>query len=144
MLIPILLVGSIVIVSAYGCAHIIAHSYGIHLPLPAPWLYQAIWAAGPPISVIACLFAWSHARSWRRMAEFRTHQLMHGMTAMGRGQHRLDHRTSGPSLLERLLILSIFISLASIPYWYATAQAEVWVIGGIVSWWVIGKLLRMA
>lgn len=144
MFIQIILVGGIVAYGVYGCAHIIASSYGIDLPLRAGWPHIIVWSAGPPISVIASLYAWSVARYWRRLTELRSHQLLHGMTAMGRGQHRLDDVLQGPSLLERVLVLAIVISLAAIPYWYFIPHAEIWVIGGLLSWWVVGWLLRRA
>ena len=144
MWVQIILLGGVVATSAYGCLHIIGHAYGIDLPMQHGWPHIILWSAGPPISVIASLYSWSVARSWRRLAELRSHQLMHGMTAIGRGQHRLSHVRRGPSFLERLLMLAILISLASIPYWYFLPDAEAWVIGALASWWIIRKLLHFA
>jgi len=144
MFIQIIVVGGIVGFFTYGSAHIIGHAYGLDLQLPMGWPHVIIWSAGPPISVLASLYTWSVARSWRGLAEFRSHQLMHGMTAMGRGQHRLDHASSGPSWLERLLMLCLLTSLASLPYWYLVPNAEIWVVGGVASWWIVARLLRMA
>lgn len=144
MLIPALALAAVIGGGAYACLSIIAAHYSLYLPSYHPLASLIGYEAGPLILFIASAsaFAWAKARGWRRMQEQRRMSSLDPAFALSRGFHALETQARGPSDLERLLGLSIRLSLIAMPYWLDWPQPEAWGTALIITGWVRRLLWR--
>ena len=135
-----LILMALIALAAWGCAMIIAARYGLILPMGHAWLVIAAWYGAPPALLLASIYAWSHARRWRRMEELRAFPELGPGFALARGENRLSFPQRGPSGLERLCLLLVWLSLAAVPYWLGIPAPHLFVGAGAVVIWMVRRL----
>ncbi len=127
---------------SWECLAIIGFEYRIWLPPVTGWVRSLSLSFGPPLLAALSVFARSRARRWRRMEDMRDRWPGGASGRLARGQIGPVQHSGSKTMLESLCGLSIYVSLAAIPYWMDSPEPGRMLIVGLVVIWIIHRLLR--
>ena len=122
--------------AAYGCLLILARYGGLGLPSGGGWAAAFFFSAAPWISLVTSLIAWLKARQWRRMKAMRTAE-----PTLSRGQIHLILPDDGPTIFERLSMLSLLLAGITVAHRLGWAEPQN-SLGFLLTFWLILKLAR--